>query len=184
MSTDKLRVLCLDVEGGYGGSSRSLFESLAHMDRRTIEPTVWCKRDGPIQAKYEALGISVSVKPGMPKVSSLPRLSRNIFVYAKFLKDWITAATFRRDLAKAANDVDVVHFNHEALFLLARWLKPRTGAALSMHIRTNLYGTPFCRWQDRMIAKTLDQLVFITENERRSLKWISGLDPDGTVIYN
>jgi glycosyltransferase involved in cell wall biosynthesis len=120
----------------------------------------------------------------MPKVSSLPRLSRNIFVYAQFLKDWIGARAFRRALAKAANDVDVVHFNHEALFLLARWLKPRTDAALSMHIRTNLYGTPFCRWQERMIAKTLDHLVFITENERHSLKRLSGLNPDGTVIHN
>ena len=85
---------------------------------------------------------------------------------------------------KAAENVDVVHFNHEALFLLARWLKPRTKAALSMHIRTNLYGTPFCRWQTRSIVNTLDHLVFITENERRSVSDYSGIDAGGTVIFN
>ena len=28
-----IRVLCLDIEGGYGGSSRSLYFSLQNMDR-------------------------------------------------------------------------------------------------------------------------------------------------------
>jgi len=146
MNTGNLRVLCLDIEGGYGGSSRSLYESVAHLSRNDAEVTVWCKRAGPIQN--------------------------------------IAAKDFRTKLQDAANKVDVVHFNHEALFILARWLKRRTKAKLSMHIRTNLYGTPFCRWQTKSIIDTLDHLVFITENERQSMNDYSGLDAGGTVIFN
>ena len=184
MSTKKLRVLCLDIEGGYGGSSRSLFESIAHLNRAHIDAEIWCKRNGPIQDRYDAISVPVHVTAAMPKVSSLSRLSRNLYTYGLFIFDWLKSRSFRRRLMKAAENVDVVHFNHEALFLLARWLKPRTKAALSMHIRTNLYGTPFCRWQTRSIVNTLDHLVFITENERRSVSDYSGLDAGGTVIFN
>lgn len=187
MTAHKLRVLCLDIEGGYGGSSRSLYESIAHIDRDQLAVSVWCKRAGPIQEKYSVLDVPVTVEAQMPKVSSLPRLSRNLVVYARFLFDWLGAGAFRRKLLAAAQTVDVVHFNHESLFWLARWLKPRTSAKLSMHIRTNLYGTAFCRFQDRTIAQTLDRLVFITENEQATLARLSG-DPvdgvDGVVIYN
>ena len=184
MSTEKIRVLCLDIEGGYGGSSRSLFESIAHLDPVDIDAEIWCKRPGPIQGRYNAIGVPVHVTPSMPKVSSLSRLSRNLYVYGLFIFDWFRSYSFRQSLMKAADKFDVVHFNHEALFLLASWLKPRTKAALSMHVRTNLYGTLFCRWQTRSIVNTLDHLVFITENERRSVSDYSGLDAGGTVIFN
>ncbi|MDA0786590.1 MAG: glycosyltransferase family 4 protein [Proteobacteria bacterium] len=179
-----VHVLCLDIEGGHGGSSRSLYESIAHLDRTETEVSVWCKREGPIQDKYRALDVSTVVRPDMPKVSSLPRLSRNLYAYGLFVRDWLRAGGFRNAFLDASRDADVVHFNHESLFLLARWMKPRTRAMLSMHIRTNLYGTRFCRWQDRTIAQTLDHLVYITENEASTMRDLSGLNPAGTVIYN
>ncbi|MGB0630068.1 MAG: glycosyltransferase family 4 protein [Alphaproteobacteria bacterium] len=184
MTGRPVRALCLDIEGGHGGSSRSLYESIAHLDRAETQVSVWCKREGPIQDKYSALNVPTAVRADMPKVSSLPRLSRNLYAYSLFVSDWLRSAGFRRALEAASHDVDVVHFNHESLFLLAQWLKPRTRAKLSMHIRTNLYGTRFCRWQDRKIAKTLDHLIYITENEADTMHHLSGLKPPGTVIYN
>ena len=180
----KLRVLCLDIEGGFGGSSRSLYESIAHMDRTKLDLSIWCKAAGPIQDKYRNLGAAVTVHPKMPKVSSLPRLSRNIIVYLRFISDWVKSRYFRKKLLEASQIADVVHFNHESLFWLARWLKPRTNAKLSMHIRTNLYGTIFCRFQIRCIAKTIHKLIFITENERSTLGRITGLPITGDVIHN
>ena len=53
-----------------------------------------------------------------------------------------------------------------------------------MHIRTNLYGTPFCRWQNRTIANNIEQLVFITENERHTFNHLAGSNKKDTVIYN
>ena len=48
-----MRVLCLDIEGGYGGSSRSLYESIRHLPKG-VTCEVWCRRAGPIQAQYRA----------------------------------------------------------------------------------------------------------------------------------
>jgi len=184
MDDVKLRVLCLDIEGGYGGSSRSLYESIAHIDKSRVDVEVWCKRFGPIQTKYTAINIPVSVQDKMPKISSLPRFSRNLFVFSQFAVHWLSTAVFRKQLVKASHSFDIVHFNHESLFLLAQWLKPRTAAKLSMHIRTNLYGTSFCRWQNRTIANNIEQLVFITENERHTFNHLAGSNKKDTVIYN
>lgn len=181
---EKLRVLCLDIEGGYGGSSRSLYHSLSNIDPNDVEATVWCKKAGPIQEKYDSRGIPVRLTPDMPRATSLPRLSRNLYIYGMFARDWLRTDPFRKSLLSAAGQADVVHFNHESLFLLAAWLKRQTRTPLSMHIRTNRYGTVFCRWQARTIVRNLDNLIFITENERETLKRLSGMQVDGDVIFN
>ncbi|MBK8906488.1 MAG: glycosyltransferase family 4 protein [Rhodospirillales bacterium] len=179
-----LRVLCLDIEGGHGGSSRSLFESVRHTDPGTARVEVWCRRDGPVQERYAALGVPCRVTPDMPKVSALPRLSRNLIVHAGFVRDFVRASGFRSELAReVAARFDVVHFNHEALWLLARWLRSRTAKPLTMHIRTNLWDTPFARRQVRTIAHCVDHVVFISENERATHRRL-GAPGRGTVIHN
>jgi glycosyltransferase involved in cell wall biosynthesis len=179
------RVLCLDIEGGYGGSSRSLFQSLAHLPGDAIQPEVWCRRAGPIQAAYAGANIPCVVTPAMPHVSALPRLSRNLYAFTRARLRFAAAKSFRAELRAAANErFDVVHFNHEALFLLARWLRPRTQLPFTMHIRTNLVPSSFARWQARLIARNIDHAVFITENEQRTWRSL-GLHPRGeSVIYN
>lgn len=179
------RVLCLDIEGGYGGSSRSLCEVLRFMDRDHIRPEVWCRRRGPAQDVYRELEIPCQVTPGMPKISSLPRASRNVFAYTMFLGQFMRARRFRRDLVdEISQRFDLVHFNHEGLFLLARWLRSRVQVPFTMHIRTNLRGTFFARWQNRTIARTIQHLIYITENERITLEKLSGLKTTGSVIFN
>ncbi len=180
-----MRVLCLDIEGGYGGSSRSLFETLRHMDRDGLALEVWCKRAGPIQARYAEIGVTTRVEPDMPKVSSLPRLSRNLLAYGRFLTDWRRSRVFRHRLLKAAHDrFDLVHFNHESLFVLARWLKRSTPAATCLHVRTIPHDGVFARWQARVVARAADRLVFITENERETLSRRTRRLVHGDVIYN
>jgi glycosyltransferase involved in cell wall biosynthesis len=184
MPRKPLRVLCLDIEGGHGGSSRSLFELLRYLDRGAIVPEVICRRGGSIETRYESLGIACQIMAPLPKVSSLPRISRNLVAYARFLSNYIAGRSAMDDLAAMINErFDVVHFNHEAYFLLARWLRPRTTAAFVMHIRTNLFDTPFARWQCRMVAGVMDHLVFITANERRTFEGLAGRAV-GTIIHN
>lgn len=184
MARPPLRVLCLDIEGGHGGSSRSLFQSVRWLDRERVAPEVWCRREGPVQAHYAALGVPCRVFAEMPKISSLPKLSRNLIAYSRFFADFPRSAAFRRELAEEVNArFDLVHFNHEGLFVLARWLRGRMDVPFTMHLRTNLVDTPFARWQTRTISRTIDHLVFITENERRSYHRLGGERP-GTVINN
>lgn len=185
MSTLPSRVLCLDIEGGYGGSSRSLYESVLHLDRSQMEVEIWCRREGPIQPRYRALGIPVRVTPEMPKVSALPSLSRNLHAFGRASLDFLQAGEFREKLRQeVAARFDVVHFNHEALFLLARWLRPRTAKPLTMHIRTNVHDSPFARWQMRAISEAIDHLVFITDNEAETFRRLGGVARHTSMIHN
>ena len=183
MTRQPLRVLCLDIEGGYGGSSRSLYQSILHLDRQAVEVEVWCKCQGPIQEAYAALGVPCRVMPTMPKVSALPRFSRNLYAHARHWLDFWRASSFRRELARGAGQFDVVHMNHESLARLAAWLRSRTRAAITVHNRTMLWDTPFSRRQVRCMARAASRLVFISENERDNVRRLGCVIP-GRVIYN
>lgn len=178
-----LRILCLDIEGGHGGSSRSLYESIRHMDG-TAALEVWCRRGGAIENRYAALGIPVTVRPDMPKVTALPRLSRSLYTFADFARRWLQTGDFRARLVEHAARADVVHLNHESLFWLGRWLRRNTSAAVTMHIRTCPWDSPFARLQARTIRQNADAAAFISENERRNLERQAGGPIGGRVIYN
>jgi glycosyltransferase involved in cell wall biosynthesis len=184
VTVDRLRVLCLDIEGGYGGSSRSLFESIRNLDPAGVAVEVWCKRAGPIQERYRALGVPCRVTPAMPKVSALPRLSRNLVIFAQFARGWLAARAFRRELLAECRRFDLVHLNHEALFILGRWLKRRTHIPVTAHVRTILADSAFARWQCRTLANVATRLLFITENERASFERHAGRTVSGRVVYN
>jgi glycosyltransferase involved in cell wall biosynthesis len=180
-----IRVLALDIEGGYGGSSRSLYESLRHTDREWVRPAVWCRKPGPVVGRYQGLCIPCRVAPTMPKMNSLPRLSRNVVALAGWFRDFHRSRDFRDALLASINDeFDLVHFNHEGLFLLARWLRPRHAKPQTMHVRTMILDNAFGRWQCRQMAQCCDSLVFITENERDAVAARLGSEAPGKVIYN
>ncbi len=179
-----LNVLCLDIEGGHGGSSRSLYQMLNFVDTSVVMPEVWCKKKGLIESMYEGIGIDCRVFPTMPKVSALPKNSRNVIVFAKAVFDFIRASQFKKIIVKEVNQrFDLVHFNHEALFLLARYLRPKVDIPFTMHIRTNLWNTVFARWQTSCISNIMDHLVFITQNEEVNFRKLGGTQ-NGTVINN
>lgn len=120
----------------------------------------------------------------MPRYSALPRLSRNLWALARFAQEFLAARRFRAELLRAAREADAVHFNHEALALLAAWLRPRTRTPLTMHVRTNLYDSPFAAAQVRVCAYAADHLVFITENERANFHHRGGRGRAESVVYN
>ena len=94
----KLNILCLDIEGGHGGSSKSLFYSLKHIDRNKINPTVICKKSG-LSLKYKALGIECIVDSTMPTFTALRKQNRNILYYFLFLVFiWPKSKNFRKNL--------------------------------------------------------------------------------------
>lgn len=180
-----LRVLCLDIEGGHGGSSRSLYYSLKNMDRTQIEPTVWCRRDGPIVKRYAELGIPVAVLPDLPKFSSLPKASRNLWQLGGHLRAFARAhrsGTLGR-LRDAARRHDLVHFNHEGFASLALWLRRQRVGPATMHIRTNVQATAFARLQMRSISAAVDHVVYITSHEEKTFRSLGGSAP-GQVIFN
>jgi len=186
--TAPLRVLCLDIEGGFGGSSRSLYESVRHMDKTQAAVEVWCRKDGPVVARYTALGIPCRVEPAMAHWSALPRFSRNLLSLLSlsgYARRHARSRTFRHRLAREVNArFDRVHFNHEALFGLAAWLRRRTRAPFTLHVRTNLWPSLFARWQARALSRDIDAFAFITANEEATFRRHGGRPRAGAVIHN
>lgn len=184
MSRRPVRVLCLDQEGGHGGASRSLYSVLSNMDRNRIAPEVWCRRGGKIESMYRAISVPCRVEAGLPALSSQPRTLDNLVEYARFFRRFRGARLALADLGREIEArFDVVHFNHEGFWWLARWLRRRVVTTFTMHVRTRPIDTQFARWQARTIARTLGRLVFITENERRHFESLAG-SAAGEVIYN
>jgi glycosyltransferase involved in cell wall biosynthesis len=178
------RILCIDIEGGYGGSSRSLAESLRFMDRDGLDIEVWCAKAGPIQATYAELGIPYRTMPSMPRFSALAKLSRNLAGRLRYAADWARAGDWRRALATCG--ADLVHLNHESLSGTAAWLRRKARPVTTMHVRTQLPPGAFARFQTRQIATNADGLVFITENELATFRRHLGgpLKAAHAVIHN
>jgi len=179
-----IRVLFLDIEGGHGGSSRSLYQSLRNIDRDQIAPEVIVRRGGPIEKMYADLEIPVVVMANLPKANTLQNWRTNVRLYAGAAGSIWNA---RRDINALAKEIDsrfdVVHFNHEGYWLLAASLRRRTKRPFVGHIRTMGYPFWLTGFQARTIGRTMDQLVFITENERDRFQK-AGVRTPGSVIYN
>lgn len=156
------------------------------MDRQDVEIDVLCRRESAQRDVYADVGIGYDVDKSMPKVTSVPAASRNLILFSTFfVRDWPRGADFRASLQSRLKDYDLVHFNHESLFYLARWIRRRAPEiALTMHIRTQPWRSPFARWQASVAAGACDAFVFITENERNNFQALSGRTVIGDVIYN
>ncbi len=181
-----IRVLALDIEGGHGGSSRSLFHALSAINPRDVQAEVWCRRSNWLEAAYAEFGIDVGIEPAMPSFTVLTRDSRNAYDLCRFFGSaWSRSEGFRQRLLERVKQTDLIHLNHISLFWLARWLKKQSpNLPISMHIRTQPYDTFAGRWQQRTAAQFVDRFVFITENERDHFQDLAGKTVDGHVIFN
>ena len=179
-----LRVLCLDTGDGLGGATRSLLESIRHIDRRRVAPEVWCRTARAAVKQYEALGVTCRIVP-FPRFSALPRLSRNLYTLGQAkLAQFGMRESFRELVCEATARFDVVHANQESLSLLTSALRRRVNVPIVMHMRTVAVPTAFARWQARSISRSVDQVVFITENEREAWEGLGLRVPESRVIYN
>jgi glycosyltransferase involved in cell wall biosynthesis len=182
---NKLRILCLDIEGGHGGSSRSLFESINVLSNyNELEITVWCKYSGEIHNKYKNIGVTTKVTPSMPKVRAVPRFSRNILSLIFFMKDWYKSNDFRTFLLNNSNNFDLIHCNHEGLYWLSFWIKRNIKIPITLHKRTNPWPSIFSRLQTKIIDFSVNNVVFISENERDNYVRLGGSSSRDNIIHN
>ena len=69
-----MKILHLDIDGGYGGSSRSLYLLLESLLQTDIESEVWFKKPGPSYEKSKKLNIKSRVNK---KIASIIPLKKN-----------------------------------------------------------------------------------------------------------
>jgi len=154
------------------------------MDRTRVGLQAWCAREGPIVARYAEIGVPCQVMRLMPRFSALPQLSRNILALARIALAFHRARPFLAALLRETSTVDLIHLNHESLFLVGRWLRRRRRVPIVLHMRTMLPQTAIARWQVRLINRYVDRVVFISENERDCFARLGGDLSRGRVIYN
>ena len=78
----KKKVLLIDHEGGFGGSSRSLYYLLENIQRKKqLHLEVWCGKKGPIQSFYKNIKIKNSIFDFIKTTTTLYSLSRNFYSF-------------------------------------------------------------------------------------------------------
>ena len=67
-------ILYLDIEGGFGGSSKSLYQLISSINKNKFKPIVYCKKNGPIVKKYNEDKIACFVEPQIASFIPLKKI--------------------------------------------------------------------------------------------------------------
>lgn len=180
-----IATLHIDIEGGHGGSSISLFQLLSRIDRSRLVPVVVHGKEGPVSDWYEGLGIPAYHIPEI--CSFVPRST-------KALKNFLATLPRMRHLDRAAknianiarrHDAKLIHLNYEGLFLLAEKLQARTGLPMIAHSRAHLPVSPWGRWLARRLSRNVQYVFFISPQEESRWQQIAGgSQVPGEVMWN
>ena len=181
-----MKVLCIDIEGGHGGSSKSLFSTLEYMNSSDCEIEVICQRHSQLVEEYKRLGIKCEVWQKMPKLTALNNWLANIFNFPLFyLYTFPKTKQSRLQLLKRSQAIDVLHANHISLTPLLVWLKKKNPRLkIVTHIRTNPKKSIFSKFEASSCLRVSDSLIFITENEKKHFQNLTGEKFSGHIIHN
>ena len=191
---NKTKILCLDIEGGHGGSSKSLFYLLQKINKKKFNIKVICRRNSWLKNEYKKNNIKCEIDKSIPQYVILTKFSRSFFYSILFFFYlWPKSKKFREKLIKdiKKNNYDILHCNHINLFFLAIWIKNKIpNLKITFHIRTifhpNKYGKwhIFFRYTVKSLSKVCDYFIFISENEKKNIEQILKKKVNGQVIYN
>ena len=181
---NKITVLYIDIEGGFGGSSISLYNMVLSLNLKNFEPIVFCKKKGPTYKKLSKMGISCHIEPS---ITSIIPLKKNN------LKNWLINShklLFMKGLVNKILQLnpDILHLNYEGLIPLHYILKKnRFLGKTVLHFRSSLAPPNFIyKFYAKHINKSVDFLIFIVETNREvALKAGVRLDKNNhKIMYN
>lgn len=180
-----IKTLHIDIEGGFGGSSRSLFELVSRLDRDRFDPLIIHRAKGPVEDRYRSIGIPTIHVPEI--VSYAPRKHKSLKNLIATMPRILKMGRAVRQIASIAKDhqIDLIHLNYEGLFLMAGPLKKQTNLPLVGHSRTEIPDNCWGAWEARSLARSVSHMFFISEQEEaRFRKHVPTSDCPGDVIWN
>jgi glycosyltransferase involved in cell wall biosynthesis len=186
-SGGRTSVLYLDVEGGWGGSSRSLYYLIEALDRSAFAPVVLLRKAGPVEERYRAIGVDCRVVPEMPSFRPGDRKNAIAFMLYAWKLRKLPALLRRLALIVAERDIRLLHINHESLVLTGALIAKRFDLPWVGHVRTLLTPGWFARRVHRLMARAASHVIFITEPNRAHFRMLSGnrFDAERTsVVHN
>ena len=78
-----INTLHIDIENGYGGSSRSLSYLIKNFKSKYIRPEVWVAKDGPAIERNRKNGINCKLNKNISYI--IPIKKKKLFKYNYFL---------------------------------------------------------------------------------------------------
>lgn len=182
----KIPILYIDIEGGWGGSSRSLYYIVKNLDKKRFNPVIIYGKEGPIKKRYLDMGIPAYLFTPIPRIQALEKNNhRSLAVFALKMFHVPRFLLFVKRLFERYG-FKIVHLNHESLFFVAILLKLFFKCEVIIHVRTMLARNIFGRIQIGMAGKAADHIIFISENEQKLWHDVRpGLNTaPQSVIYN
>ena len=134
-----INILHLDTEGGWGGSSISLFNIVTNLNRKRFKPFVICRKNGPIIEKYKKKNINIYKNLNLYSFSPKPR-TNNFKLFLTTIPQFIF---FINGLIKLyqfinKNKIDIVHLNFEGFFLVGIFLNFFFKIPIVIHYRSTI----------------------------------------------
>ncbi|MBJ26646.1 MAG: hypothetical protein CMM30_02795 [Rhodospirillaceae bacterium] len=185
--TKTTAVLFLDVEGGWGGSSRSLYYLVKYLARDNLLPIVVLRKDGPVKEHYKKLGITCLIAPEM--ASFRPADRKNFVAFTLYLWSMRKYFSFRKKIKMLVKEYNIglIHVNHESLSLTGSLVAWELGLPWVAHVRTLLTPGWFAKLVYKIIANYSSHTIFITEPNLNHFKSLVGSSFNmikTSIIYN
>ena len=184
-----INILHLDTEGGWGGSSISLFKLISSINKKNFKSIVVCRKNGPIIKKYQSKKVKVE------KNYDLYSFSAKAFInnFKLFITTIPQLLYFFRGIKKLIrtikkNKIHIIHMNFEGFFLVGLILKIFLPLPMIVHYRSTI---PLNSFSHKIIAIIIvkyvaDYIIFISQTEKKKfLKIYPNLKKiKSSVIYN
>ncbi|MBN1872271.1 MAG: glycosyltransferase family 4 protein [Candidatus Omnitrophica bacterium] len=183
---EKINILYIDIEGGWGGSSRSLYYLIRHLDRTKYEPVVLYGKEGPNRVRYKEMGVPAYLFSPIPRVRALKKNNhKSLAIFILKLIHLPRFLVFVKRIIRL-HKIQVIHMNQSCLFFVALFLKRMADCKIVYHVRTMLPKNIFGKIQMCIVRKTADYIIFITENEQSLWHEVCPLTKNipQSVIYN
>ncbi len=163
----QINILHIDIEGGWGGSSKSLFELVKIINNKISDSSIIIGQEGKIVNEYNKLKISNYYIENL--FSFVPRKKNSFKILVKnSIKLIYFPLTLYKIISKIKkNNIELLHLNYEGLFLYGLFIKFFTRVKIIIHMRTllpkkNIFSTIIIFLISKLCA---DYIFFISKNE-------------------
>lgn len=173
--------LHIDIENGYGGSSRSLSFFLKYIDQNIIKPEVWIAKEGPALRRNKKNKVKCKINNNIKYL--IPVKKKNVLNFIISISKILKLIKLARQISE--HDHDMLHLNHEGLLILAFILRLNGyKKKIILHKRSmffiNFYSRIFIK-----LTKYVDGIIFISEKEEKNFfKLIKYTNIRNQIIYN